>query len=77
MFRRTPGVLSFALLTSSVNTAIGYALQYSAVVYDMETRRHVPGVTVYINPKGTTVTDRYGRFTVSGQCSGVTLSHVR
>lgn len=75
MFRRTPGVLSFALLTCSVNTAIGYAQQYSAVVYDMETHRHVPGVTVYINPKGTTETDRYGRFTISGQCSGVTLSH--
>lgn len=51
------------------------AQQLSAVVYDMETLRHVPGVKVYINPKGSTVTDNYGRFSVSDSCNGVTLSH--
>lgn len=51
------------------------AQRLSAVVYDMETLRHVPGVKVYINPKGSTITDNYGRFSVSDSCNGVTLSH--
>ena len=49
--------------------------QLSAVVFDMETRRCVPGVTVYVNPRGSTVTDRYGRFVIVGKCNGITLSH--
>ena len=57
----------------------GYAAvccaQTSALVFDMETRRCVPGVTVYVNPRGSTVTDRYGRFTITGECNSITLSH--
>lgn len=49
--------------------------QLSAVVYDMETRRCVPDVKVYINPRGTVVTDRYGRFVITGKCNSITLSH--
>ena len=49
--------------------------QISAVVFDMETRRCLPGVTVYVNPRGSTVTDRYGRFTITGECNSITLSH--
>ena len=49
--------------------------QLSAVVYDMETRRCVPDVKVYINPHGTVVTDRYGRFVITGKCNSITLSH--
>ena len=49
--------------------------QLSAVVYDMETRRCVPDVKVYINPRGTVMTDRYGRFVITGKCNSITLSH--
>lgn len=49
--------------------------QVSAVVFDMETRCCVPGVTVYVNPRGSTVTDRYGRFVINGECNSITLSH--
>lgn len=49
--------------------------QLSAVVFDMETRRCVPDVKVYVNPRGTVVTDRYGRFVITGKCNGITLSH--
>ena len=49
--------------------------QLSAVVFDMETRRCVPDVKVYVNPRGTVVTDRYGRFVITGKYNGITLSH--
>lgn len=49
--------------------------QLSAVVYDMETRRCIPDVKVYINPRGTVMTDRYGRFVITGKCNSITLSH--
>lgn len=49
--------------------------QVSAVVFDMETRCCVPGVTVYVNPNGRVVTDRYGRFVIGGECNSITLSH--
>lgn len=49
--------------------------QLASVVFDMETRCCVPGVTVYVNPRGSTVTDRYGRFVINGECNSITLSH--
>lgn len=50
--------------------------QVTAVVYDIETHMPVNGVTAFINPKGTTTTDRYGRFFFSGRVHSVTLTHV-
>ena len=64
--------ISFLLFTC---VAAACRAQLSAVVFDMETRRCVPGVTVYINPSGKTVTDKYGRFSVSDDCNSITLSH--
>lgn len=63
------------LLLLSAIAATACRAQLSAVVFDIETRRCVPGVTVYANPSGKTETDRYGRFTVNGDCNGITLSH--
>lgn len=54
----------------------GCEAQLSGVVFDMETRRPVAGVRIFINPEGDAVTDRNGRFTINRRCSGVTLSHV-
>lgn len=42
----------------------------------METKRQIAGVRVYINPKGTVITDSRGRFVISQPCNGVTFSHV-
>ena len=55
--------------------AVESRAQLSAVVYDMETRRCIPDVKVYINPRGTVMTDRYGRFVITGKCNSITLSH--
>lgn len=65
----------YILLLLLVVAAVTCRAQLSAVVFDIETRRCVPGVTVYINPSGKTMTDSYGRFAVSGDCNGITLSH--
>ena len=65
----------YILLLLLVVAAVTCRAQLSAVVFDIETRRCVPGVTVYINPSGKTMTDCYGRFAVSGDCNGITLSH--
>lgn len=65
----------YILILLFVVAAVTCRAQLSAVVFDIETRRCVPGVTVYINPSGKTMTDSYGRFTVSGGCNGITLSH--
>lgn len=50
--------------------------QITGVVFDMETKRQIAGVRVYINPKGTVITDSRGRFVISQPCNGVTFSHV-
>lgn len=50
--------------------------QATAVVYDIETKMPVSGVTVFINPKGTTTTDKYGRFFLQTRAHSVTLTHV-
>lgn len=50
--------------------------QITGVVFDMETKRQIAGVKVYINPKGTAVTDSVGRFVIRQPCNGVTFSHV-
>lgn len=47
--------------------------QFSAVVLDMETRRQVAGVSVYINPKGVVKTDMRGRFFIGEAFNSVTL----
>lgn len=65
----------YILLLLLVVAAVTCRAQLSAVVFDIEMRRCVPGVTVYINPSGKTMTDSYGRFAVSGGCNGITLSH--
>lgn len=48
--------------------------QVSAVVFDMETRRQIEGVTVSINPHGTATTDKGGRFVINGDFHSVTLT---
>lgn len=48
--------------------------QFTAVVFDMETRRQIEGVKVSINPHGTTTTDKHGRFVINGKFHSVTLS---
>lgn len=63
------------VITSLMLCAVCSA-QVTAVVYDIETHMPVEGATVFINPKGTATTDRYGRFFVSGACSSLTLTHV-
>lgn len=55
---------------------VGCRAQKTGVVFDMETRRPVDNVKVYVNPAGRTVTDRHGRFIISGSCHSVTFSHV-
>lgn len=50
--------------------------QVTAVVYDIETHMPVPDAKVFINPKGTTTTDRYGRFFIQGNCHSITITHV-
>lgn len=50
--------------------------QKAGVVFDMETRRPVDNVKIYVNPTGQTVTDRHGRFVVNASCHSVTFSHV-
>lgn len=66
--------LVFILISVMLCTACG--AQITAVVYDIETHMPVEGATVFINPKGTATTDRYGRFFFSGQCNSLTLTHV-
>lgn len=66
--------LFFILLMTSVSTVC--AAQLTAVVYDIETHIPVSGVTVFVNPKGTATTDRFGRFFVSGAVHSLTLTHV-
>lgn len=48
--------------------------QFSAVVFDMETRRQIEGVTVHVNPRGTTTTDKGGRFVINGGFNSLTLA---
>lgn len=55
---------------------VGCRAQLSAVVFDMETRRPVSNVKVYVNPSGSTLTDSRGRFRFQGKCYSVTFSHV-
>lgn len=50
--------------------------QLTGVAFDMETRRPVAGAAVYINPKGSVLTDKHGRFTINGKCHSVTFSHI-
>lgn len=50
--------------------------QVSAVVFDMETKRPVSKVKVYVNPKGSVLTDSHGRFNFAGKCNSMTFSHV-
>lgn len=64
----------FILLMTSVSTVC--MAQLTAVVYDIETHMPVSGATVFINPKGTTATDRYGRFFISGHIHSLTITHV-
>ena len=64
--------ISLVILLGAANVC---RAQVSAVVFDMETRCCVPGVTVYVNPNGRVVTDRYGRFVIGGECNSITLSH--
>ena len=45
--------------------------QITGVVFDMETKRQIAGVRVYINPKGTVITDSRGRFVISQPCNGI------
>ena len=66
--------LLFSLVLMSV--CVGLHAQISGVVFDMETRRQIVGVKVYINPKGTAITDSHGRFVINQPCNGVTFSHV-
>ena len=66
--------LLFSLVLMSV--CVGLHAQISGVVFDMETRRQIAGVKVYINPKGTAITDSHGRFVINQPCNGVTFSHV-
>ncbi len=66
--------LLFSLVFMSV--CVGLHAQISGVVFDMETRRQIAGVKVYINPKGTAITDSHGRFVINQPCNGVTFSHV-
>lgn len=53
----------------------GYA-QRSSVVFDIDTYRPIKGVAVYLNPKGTVMTDVHGRFTLPPKCHSMTFSHV-
>lgn len=48
--------------------------QFSAVVLDLETKRQVAGVYVYINPKGVVKTDGVGRFVIDGDFNSITLT---
>lgn len=50
--------------------------QVSAVVFDMETKRPISKVKVYVNPKGSALTDNHGSFRFSGTCNSMTFSHV-
>lgn len=77
MQKRTPMMnkrqLLAALFTPLCSTGMA---QMTAVVYDIETHMPVSGVTVFVNPKGTATTDRYGRFFFGGRVHSVTLTHV-
>ena len=66
--------LFFIIIATMAGTAC--KAQVTAVVYDIETHMPIAGVTVFVNPKGTTTTDRYGRFFVPASCHSVTLTHV-
>lgn len=48
--------------------------QYSAVVLDLETKRQIAGVSVYVNPNGIVKTDSVGRFFINGEFNSVTLT---
>lgn len=61
--------ISFLVMLAAVECEA----QFSAVVLDMETRRQVAGVAVYINPKGVVRTDMRGRFVIDGAFNSVTL----
>lgn len=66
--------LFLIILMTPVSTVC--TAQLTAVVYDIETHMPVSGATVFINPKGTTTTDRYGRFFINGRVHSLTLTHV-
>lgn len=72
MFMKRRYIYFFLLLVP----CIGCHAQKTVIVFDMDTRRPVGDVKVYVNPAGLTVTDRNGRFVVNASCHSVTLSHV-
>lgn len=49
--------------------------QTIGVVFDMETRRPLSGVKMYLNPKGLVITDRKGRFAIASKYKSMTFTH--
>lgn len=66
-----PAILSFWLLSACHAVCVA---QLRGVVYDVETHLPVSQVVVRINPKGSVITDKFGRFTLPLTCHSVTFT---